>query len=127
MRTTAPLLLAALTGCSLWSPAIPPGRPVSEAHSGRLDLRVLDVDPPLRPQKRIPVLSTPEVFAAWVPSHARGDLLIGEHWLFFKLREAEWFTERLRAPEPVADGDAPAGFGRPLERFDGSRVTVPHR
>lgn len=134
MGSRPALLLPALAlglnlsgGCSLLGVAPAPGLPVSEAHAGRHDLRILDLESPLRARGRIPVLSTPEVFAVYVPSHVERDLLIGEHWLFLKLRDAEWFIERLQDPDPPADGDAPPESMRPLRDLDWSTLTAPHR
>jgi hypothetical protein len=126
MRGLAPLALL-LSGCDLFGTVRSTGVPVSEAAGGNHELRILDVDSPLRSQRRIPVLSTPEVFSAYVPSHAERDLLIGEHWLFFKLRESEWFVDRLQSPEPAAAGDAAPETLRPLRDLDWSRVVIPHR
>jgi hypothetical protein len=126
-RGPAPLAALLLAGCDLFGSARPAGVPVSEAHGGGHELRVLDVASPLRAEKRIPVLSTPEVFAAWVPSHPAGDLLIGEHWVFFKLRDAEWFVERFPDPDPPASGDALPEQLRPLKDLDWSRVVIPHK
>jgi hypothetical protein len=111
-------------GCGL---AAPTGRSVAEAYGSGHELRVFDAPSPLRREARIPVLAAPEVFAAYVPSHADRDLLIGEHWIFFRLREAEWFTERGMDPEPPADGEAPAEALRPLRGLEWDRVVVPHR
>jgi hypothetical protein len=100
---------------------------VTEAYATGHELRLLDVDSPLRPRPQVPLLSTPEVFAAYVPSHAEPDLLIGEHWVFFKLREAEWFIERLQDPDPPADGEIPAEQLKPLQDLDWSRIVIPHK
>jgi len=116
-----------LSGCGLFGNASASGRPVSEAYARGHELRVLDVESPLRAERRVPVLSTPEVFAAYVPSHAREDLLIGEHWIFFKLKDAEWFVERLQEPEPPAAGDAPASHLKPLKDLDWKNVVVPYK
>jgi hypothetical protein len=126
MKRLTPLALL-LSGCELFGTARPTGKPVSEAYGGTHELRVLDSDSPLRTPRKIPVLSTPEVFSAYVPSHAERDLLIGEHWLFFKLRESEWFVDRLQNPEPPATGDAAPETFRPLHDLDWSRVVIPHR
>lgn len=123
----SPLFLIALTGCDLFGTVRPSGRPMAEAHGGPAELRILDIESPLRAQKKIPLLSTPEVFAAYVPSHTERDLLIGEHWLFFKLRDAEWYVERLQDPDPPASGDAPEAVLLPLRELDWSKVVVPHR
>ena len=123
----APLLFLAAAGCDLFGGVRVTGRPVSDAYSGGHELRVLDVDSPLRAQKTMPVLSTPEVFAVYVPSHAERDLLIGEHWLFFKLRDAEWFVERLQDPDPPATGDAPPEAMRPLRDLEWDKAVVPYK
>lgn len=112
------------SGCGLAAPA---GRSVAQAYGSGHELRVLEAPSPLRREARIPVLSAPEVFAAYVPSHADHELLIGEHWIFFRLRDAEWFTERGAELEPAADGEAPAEVLRPLGDLDWTRVVVPHR
>ena len=126
MRRLAALLLF-LGGCDLFGAAKPAGRPVTEAYAGGHELRVLDIDSPLRREKQIPVLSTPEVFAVYVPSHVERDLMIGEHWLFFKLRDAEWFIEKLQDPEPPATGDAPVEQLKQAKDLDWSKVVIPHK
>jgi len=126
MKHLAPLALL-LSGCDLFGSVRQTGRPVSEAYGGGHELRILDADSPLRGQRKIPVLSTPEVFSAYVPSHVDRDILIGEHWLFFKLRESEWFVDRLQTPEPPATGDAAPEAMRPLRDLDWSRVVIPYR
>ena len=125
MRASRLALL--LAGCDLLGSARPTGRPVTEAYAGGHELRVLDIESPLRREKQIPVLSTPEVFAVYVPSHAERELLIGEHWLFFKLKDAEWFIEQLQDPDPPADGDAPVDRLRPARDLDWTRVVIPHK
>jgi len=85
---------------------------------------------PLRAAKEIPVLSPPEVFAVYVPSHVdrEHDLLVGEHWLFFKLSESEWFTERRQAAAPKASGPAAESQLAPLKALSGlDRAVVPYR
>ncbi len=126
MKYLSPLLLL-LGGCELFGTVRPSGKPVSEAYSGSHELRVLDVDSPLKAQKKIPILSTPEVFAVYVPTHAERDVMIGEHWLFMKLRDAEWLVERIQDPDPPTNGDAPAEQLRPLRDLDWNRVVIPHR
>jgi len=126
MKPLLPLLLL-LGGCEMFGALSATGRPVVEAYGAGPDLRVLDVESPLRQEKRIPILSTPEVFAVYVPSHAEGDLLFGEHWLFFKLKEAEWFTESLQDPDPPAAGEAPDDILKPLKSADWSTLVIPHR
>ncbi len=116
-----------IQGCGLAGAIQPEGMPVREAYDGGHELRVMDVDSPLRAEKRIPVLSAPEVFAAYVPAHVSGDLMIGDHWIFFKLREARWFVERLQDPDPPAEGDAPPELMKPMRDLDWRRVAVPHK
>jgi hypothetical protein len=127
MKRVACLALLLPAGCWPGSIALPPGRPPGEVQSGPAELRVSASAPPLRPARKVPVLAPPEVFAAFVPAHARADLMVGEHWVYFKLRDAEWYSDRLPEPGPVPDGDAPPGLLRPLEHFDWSRVAIPHR
>lgn len=122
-----PLLLLLLAGCDTFGSIRATGRPVGEAYAPPHELRVLDVDSPLRAEKRVPVLSAPEVFAAYVPTRAEGDRMIGEHWIFFKLRESEWFIERLQDPDPPADGEAPPESMKELRELDWTRTVVPHR
>ena len=121
------LALLLLAGCDTFGALRATGRPVAEAYAPPHELRVLDVDSPLRAEKRVPVLTTPEVFAAYVPTRAEGDRMIGEHWIFFKLREAEWYVERLQDPDPPATADAPAELLKPLREIDWSKAAVPHR
>jgi len=77
MKGLSPLLLLSLAGCGMFGTVHPTGRPVSEAYTGTSELRIPDVDSLLRREKRIPVLSTPEVLAADVPAHAEVDMLVG--------------------------------------------------
>jgi hypothetical protein len=121
------LALLLLTGCDTFGSLRATGRPVAEAYAPPHELRVLDVDSPLRAEKRVPVLSTPEVFAAYVPTRAEGDRMIGEHWIFFRLRESEWFIERLQDPDPPADGDAPPDAFKDLRELDWKKTLIPHR
>jgi hypothetical protein len=127
MRGLSSLLLLSLSGCDLFGTVHPTGRPVSEAYAGTSELRILDVDSPLRCEKRIPVLSTPEVLAAYVPAHTEADLLIGDHWLYLKVGEPTWISERLQQPDPPTMGDATPESMRPLRGVDWSRIVVPHR
>ena len=55
------------------------------------------------------------------------DILIGEHWVFVKLRDAEWYVDRLRDPDPPATGDAPIETMRALRDLDWNRVVVPQK
>lgn len=125
MKRLWPVLL--LAGCDTFGSLRASGRPVSEAYAAPHELRVLDIDSPLRAERRIPVLSAPEVFAAYVPTRTEGDRMIGEHWIFFKLRDAEWFVDRLIDPDPPADADAPPELMKPAREIDWSKAAVPHR
>jgi hypothetical protein len=127
MRTLPIAAVLLLAGCWPGSLALPPGRPVSEAGSGPAELRVTAEVPPLRPARRIPVLAPPEVFAAFVAAHLRGDVMVGEHWVYFKLRDAEWYPERARESAPDPDGPALPESLRPLGGMDASRAVIPHR
>lgn len=128
MKGLAPLLLlAGLAGCDLFGTVQARGKPVSEAYAGPSELRILDVDSPLRREKKIPILSTPEVLAAYVPAHTETDILIGDHWLFLKVSDPTWLSERLQQPDPPTTGDAPPESMRPLREVDWSRIVVPHK
>ena len=126
MRRLTPLLLL-LAGCDLFGTVRPAGKPVSEAYGGTQELRIFDAGSPLLAEKKVPILSTPEVFAVYVPAHAEKDILIGEHWNFIRLSDPEWFIERLREPDPPAVGNAPAESMRALREIDWQRTVVPHR
>lgn len=126
MKAWTASLLALAAGCSLLTSSLE-GKPVSEAYAGGQDLRVLDIESPLRARKRVPVLSTPEVLAVYVPTHMERDLMIGEHWLFLKLRDAEWWVERVQNPDPPASGEVPPEAMRPLKTLDWRKAVVPYR
>ncbi len=121
------VLLTLTGGCTHFGSVQAEGRPVSEAYAGGHDLRVLDIDSPLRARKQVPVLSTPEVFAVYVPSHVKRDLMVGEHWIFFKLHDAEWFFEKLQDPDPPADGEVPVERMKPLKELEWDKAIVPHK
>ena len=127
MKVAMMMLLLGLAGCDLFGTVHPGGKPVSEAYSGTSELRILEVDSPLRRDKRIPILSTPEVFAAYVPAHTDSDVFIGDHFIFFKLSDSTWLSERLQQPDPPTSGDAPPESLRPLRELDWSKIVVPHR
>ena len=101
--------MAAVSGCI--SASLPSGgRPVSEIHPAAEphEIRIADRPSPLRARQKIPVLSPPEVFAVYVPTHIERDrdLMVGEHWVFFKLRDASWFPEQEEEQNPPAAGEA---------------------
>ena len=126
MRFLSPMLVV-LVGCDLFGTVRPTGKPVSEAYGGNHEIRILDVESPLRAQKKIPLLSTPEVLAVYAVAHSDGDILYGERWVFLKLRASEWYVDRLRDPDPPATGDAPPESMRPLREMDWQKVVIPHR
>lgn len=120
-----PLVLLALTGCvttrgATTSPAAEETR-----------LVILSEASPLAAEAPRPLLTPPRTFAVWVPSHVdRGrDLLIGEHWLVFKLTESEWFTDRrLEETIPRAQGDATPADLNPLRALRGfADAVTPYR
>lgn len=126
MKLLPPVLLL-LGGCSLFGSVSASGRPVTEAYGGNHELRVLDVDSPLRREKRVPVLSTPEVLGVYVPAHSERDIYFGDRWLFVRLKESEWLSERLQDPDPPATGDAPPESLRLLRDQDWTQIVVPHK
>jgi len=73
-------------------------------------------------------MSAPELFAVYLPSRLdrTRDLLIGEHWIYFRLRDGEWFIERDREPGlPTAGGATPEDL-RPLQSIEGiERLVTP--
>lgn len=98
------------------------GRPVSEVWGNAdSELKVAASSSPLRADREVPLLSAPEVFAVYVPSRLdrTRDLLVGEHWVYFRLRDGEWFTEREREPELPASGEAKGDDLRLLRRIEG--------
>jgi hypothetical protein len=105
------------------------GRPVQEAWgTASSELRVSPSGSPLRAEREVPLLSAPEVFAVYLPSRLdRGrDLLIGEHWIFFRLRDGEWFIERDREPELTPAEAATPEDLRPLRALEGmDRAVTP--
>lgn len=75
------------------------GKPVEDAYalsSSLSQVKILEKRSPIYQEQKIPVLYPPKVFACYVPSHVdkRSDILIGEHWVFFKLSESIWFIEK---------------------------------
>ena len=126
MKTMSPLLIL-LAGCDLFGTVRPTGRPVSEAYGGSHELRVLDIESPLRSQKRIPLLTTPEVFAVYSAAYSEGDAMWGDRWIYLRLRESTWLADRLRDPDPPATGEAAPESMKPLRELDWPRVVVPHK
>lgn len=123
-----------LCGCFLSCSSVglvqPAGKPVLEAyHGARADaLRIADTPSPFHAKKPVPVLAPPEVFAVYAPARIdrANDLLVGEHWIFLKLGDAEWFTERGVDPEPPTSGVAPDGELAPLRALPLDSLLVPY-
>jgi hypothetical protein len=126
MKLLLPLFLLP-AGCNLFGTIHASGRPVSDAYGGSHELRVLDVESPLRRERKLPVLSTPEVLGVYVPAHAERDLYLGDRWIFLKLKDSEWLSERLQDPDPLTTGEASPESLRPLREADWGRVVVPHK
>ena len=126
MKYFGPLVIL-LTGCDLFGTVRPTGKPVSEAYGGNHELRILEVGSPLLAQKKVPLLTTPEVLAIFAPSYSDKDVMYGERWLFIRVRESEWLSDRLRDPDPPATGDASPESMRPLRDMDWQRAVIPHR
>ena len=103
------------------------GRPVSEVWgTASSELKVAAASSPLRADREVPLFSAPEVFAVYVPSRldrAR-DLLIGEHWVYFRLRDGEWFAEREREPDLPASGEVKGDELRLLRKVEGMSEAV---
>jgi len=105
----------------------PDGRPVGEVWGGSsMELRVSDAPSPLAAEREVPLMTAPEVFAVYVPSHVdrSRDVMVGEHWVYFRLRDGEWFIERDRAPDPPVSGDATEKDLRLLRDLEGLEHSV---
>ena len=124
-------LCGCLLSCSPLGLVQPAGRPVLDAYHGpRTDtLRIADTPSPFAAKKPVPVLAPPEVFAVYAPARIdrANDLLVGEHWIFLKLGEAEWFAERGTEPEPPVSGNAPDADLAPLRALPLDSFVVPYR
>jgi hypothetical protein len=105
------------------------GRPVQEAWGMDVpDVRLSTTSSPLRAEREVPILTAPEIFAVYVPTRLdrSRDLMIGEHWIYFRLRDGEWFIEREREPEPEATEGATRDDLKPIESLEGmDRVVIP--
>lgn len=109
------VLLAAMSaaGCLGGGVPQPPGVPVRDAYhasAGGDALHIQDMASPLRQKKEIPVIYPPQVFAVYVPTRIvpERDVMIGEHWVFLKLTDGDWFPERAER-ELLATAEATAG------------------
>lgn len=93
-----------LGGCGLFGSPVPEGgRSVREVYDNihGADTRpVLQItphpEPGAGPQSR-PVIYPPEIFAAYVEEHvdSERDMMIGGHWIYFKLRDSSWTKQRI--------------------------------
>lgn len=92
------------------------GRPVGEVYrdatgtGGFPILRMRESGSPLGPGMAVPVIYPAEIFPAYVPTHvdAERDMMVGEHFLFIKLRDSAWLSEKDLEVDPKVDGMAPA-------------------
>ncbi len=132
-RIVASITIAssALGGCTS-SFTRPTGASVEEAYrSGTprtLETAVIDEASPLARPKDRPVYVPPRIFAVHVARHvdAERDLLIGDHWVFFKLTEGRWYAESSEEAKPASDGKADPKLAEPLRRLgDVGRILVP--
>lgn len=105
------------------------GRPVQDVWgAASTELRVAAAASPLRAEREVPLLSAPEVFAVYAPSRLdrSRDLLIGEHWIYFRLRDGDWFIERDRSSDLPATGAATPEDLLPLKSVEGlDRLVTP--
>jgi len=105
------------------------GRPVQDVWgTASSDLRITASASPLRAERDVPLLSAPELFAVYAPSRLdrSRDLLIGEHWIYFRLRDGDWFIERDRAADLPATGAATPEDLLPLKSVEGmDRLVTP--
>jgi len=105
--------------------------PVSVAYGAGREhsLRISEAKSPFAAREPVPVLSPPEVFAVYVPPRVdrANDLLIGEHWVFLKLGDSEWFTEPEAVLEPPISGIASERDLLPLRALSFGDAIVPFR
>ena len=92
------------------------GRPVGDVYrdvagvGGFPKIRISGSALPLGPAMAIPVIYPAEIFPAYVPTHvdSERDLMVGEHFIFIKLRDSAWLSERDLQSDLQVDGVAPA-------------------
>jgi hypothetical protein len=105
------------------------GRPVQEVWGMDVpEVRIASSSSPLRAEREVPILTAPEIFAVYVPTRLdrTRDLMIGEHWIYFRLRDGEWFIERGRDPELDAAEAATRDDLKPLDALEGlDRAVIP--
>lgn len=127
MKHVSWLLL--LGSCSHSQP-ISDGVPVREAYDGAAEFRITmsDHPSPLAARRPLPLYYPPEVFAVYVPSQISRtrEVMIGEHWIFFKLKDGGWLPER-EEEEPRASGRASAEDIEQIKKqLSGVRFVVSH-
>lgn len=85
--------LLAVAGCSTQAPTMPDGISVQTAAGlkTRPDLVVLVDDAASQPPV-VPLLEPDTALAVYIPAHVDEDrdMLIGDHWVYFRLRSARW-------------------------------------
>jgi hypothetical protein len=99
-----------------------------EPHPEYVKITVAD---PIEPSDaKIPIYTPPKTWLAWVPARIdkQTGILIGGHWIYFKLDEGRWFIEKnsidgLKAGEPA---DAIIKHAKDeLKHIE--KIIVPHR
>lgn len=97
-----------LAGCASRVPDR--GVPVREAFEGPADGFHLSIRPessPLAAPRFVPVYQPAEILPVYVPTRIskERDIVVGEHWIFMKLNNGSWFSERgVSLPEPEEAG-----------------------
>lgn len=123
MKYLAIVVLAMGIGCSGPVPeeGVPVGRAFGEGRG--FELRIRQEASPLSARRFVPVYSPPRIFAVYVPSRVsrERDLLIGEHWIFMKLDEGGWFSEREPEPPRPQERAGPDALRRLLRGIRGTR------
>ena len=129
-----------LAGCGLFGSPVPEGgRPVRDVYEeadGGAAPAPLHITPHPEPgagPRSRPVIYPPQIFPAYVEEHVDGerDMMIGGHWIYFKLRDSSWTKERIDREPPTSipfENDADL---TPLRKaFTGQtlrRILVPYR
>jgi len=127
-----------ISTASCFGGACPEGRPVPdvyhEAAGGSPEaLRFLPGGSPLARQTPVPVIYPPEIFPVYVPTHVdvERDMMVGDHYLFIKLRDSMWLSEKLQEPDPPAEQLAPEaellGLRQQLPPEAWDKILVPYR
>jgi hypothetical protein len=99
-----------------------------EPHPERLKITIAD---PIEPSDaKIPIYTPPKTWLAWVPARIDKEtgILIGGHWIYFKLDEGRWFIEKENAEKLEAGkpADTTIRYARDeLKHID--KIIVPYR